>query len=74
MTQQNNPIPEFGYLRLKQILGDADENIPPIIPISRSKWYQGIREGKYPAPSKKFGVRTSVWDVRAIRALLDDVA
>lgn len=76
MTQQNNPIPEFGYLRLRQILGDPNANppIPPIIPISRSSWYQGIRAKKYPAPSKKFGVRTSVWDVRAIRALLDDVA
>ena len=33
------------YLRLKQIIGDltATPPIPPIIPISRSCWYAGIK-------------------------------
>lgn len=49
-------------LRLKQIIGDpkADPPIPPIIPVSRSAWLQGVRDGKYPAPVK-LGPRTTCW-------------
>ncbi|WP_035497500.1 helix-turn-helix transcriptional regulator [Citrifermentans bremense] len=64
-------IPEIGFLRLKQILGDpkADPPIPAIIPVSRTAWYEGMKTGKYPKPAK-FGPRTSLWDVEEIRALL----
>lgn len=70
------PLPEEGFVRLKQILGDKNANppVPAILPISKSAFYLGISTGKYPAPTKKYGPRTSLWDVRAIRALLDDVA
>jgi len=43
--------------------------IPPIIPLSKTAWYAGIKSGKYPPPTH-LG-RTSVWDVRLIRAVLD---
>ena len=41
-------------LRLKQILGDpkADPPVEPIIPISKSSWWDGISKGKYPKPIK----------------------
>ena len=41
-------------LRLKQILGDpkADPPVEPIIPISKSSWWDGISRGKYPKPIK----------------------
>lgn len=42
--------------------------ITPIIPISKSQWYAGIKEGKYPAPIH-LG-RTAVWRVADIRKLL----
>jgi prophage regulatory protein len=69
----NNPLPETGYVRLPQIIGDTKANppIPAVIPISKSSWWNGIREGRYPKPSKKFGPRISAWDVRDIRALLE---
>lgn len=69
-------LPETGYVRLKQILGDrkAKPPIPAILPISKTTFYVGIASGKYPAPSKKFGPRISVWSVRAIRLLIDDEA
>ncbi len=57
-------------LRLWDILGDKKQGIPPIIPISRSVWYKGVREGRFPAPIK-FGERTSLWRESDIVKLLN---
>ena len=64
--QQDRPhtLPEVGYIRLEGIL--------KLIPISKSTWYKGIAEGRYPKPTKRFGPRIAAWDVRDIRALLDN--
>lgn len=68
-----NKLPETGFLRLKQILGDKDANPPiePIIPIGKTNWYLGIKSGKYPSPIK-LGKRTAVWRVEDIRNLIKD--
>ncbi len=68
----NNPLPETGYLRLKQIIGDPKANppVPPIIPVSRSSWWQGCKDKRYPAPVR-IGTRTTVWRVEEIRALIN---
>ena len=68
-------LPEEGYLRLPQILGNpkADPPIPALIPICRSSWWAGVRAGKYPAPVK-LGPRTTVWKVQDIRALIERTA
>lgn len=64
-------LPETGYLRVRQIIGDpdADPAIPPIIPISRSAWWAGVASGRYPK-SVKLGPRTTAWRVEDIRALI----
>lgn len=62
-------LPETGYLRLPQIIGDAKRSIPAVIPISKSAWWAGVRQGRYPA-SVKLGPRTTVWRVEDIRALI----
>ncbi len=64
-------LPETGFLRLPQIIGDKHSNppIPPVIPISRSSWWQGIKDGRYPKPIK-LGPRTTAWRVEDIRALV----
>lgn len=64
-------FPPNGYVRLRQILGDAKASppIPPIIPISKSSWWQGIKAGRYPKPVK-LGPRTTVWRASDIRDLL----
>jgi prophage regulatory protein len=69
----SNHLPETGYIRLPQIIGDqkADPPIPAVIPISKSTWWKGIKTGIYPKPSKKFGPRIAAWDVKDIRALLE---
>ncbi|MBI5018050.1 MAG: AlpA family phage regulatory protein [Deltaproteobacteria bacterium] len=77
MTSIIHQIPETGFLRLKQIIGDhgdptADPPIPPtppIIPVSRSSWWQGVRDGRYPA-AVKLGPRTTAWTVESIRTLI----
>jgi hypothetical protein len=68
----NRQLPETGFLRLPQIIGDpkAEPPIPPIFPVSRSSWWQGVREGRYPAPVK-LGPRTTAWPVESIRALIE---
>ena len=70
--KNNNPLPETGYVRSKQILGDpkADPPIPPIIPVSRSTWWAGVKSGLYPKPVK-LGPRITVWRVEDIRKLID---
>jgi len=46
--------------------------MPPIIPVSKTSWYAGIKAGIYPAPIH-LG-KTAVWRVTDIRSLLDRLA
>ncbi len=66
-----NQLPETGFLRLPQIIGDpkAEPPIPPIIPVKKSSWWAGVKSGRYPA-SVKLGPRTTAWRVEDIRALI----
>jgi prophage regulatory protein len=49
-------------LRLREILGDPNHDPPiePLIPLSKSAWYAGIRAGRYPKPVH-LGERVSAW-------------
>lgn len=62
-------IPEKGFLRLRQILGDKKTNSPALIPIGRTSWLNGVKSGKYPKPVK-LGERITAWRVEDIRALI----
>ena len=64
-------FPEIGFLRLRDVIGDRDN--PGIIPVSRSSWYKGIAEGRYPKPVK-LGERASAWRVEDIRELIDELS
>jgi prophage regulatory protein len=67
----NVVLPQTGYVRLPQIVGDpeADPPIPALIPIGRSTWWEGVRSGRFPKPVK-LGPRTTAWRVEDIRALI----
>lgn len=67
-------LPETGFLRLKQIVGDpkSDPPIPPIIPVKKSCWWDGVKTGRFPKPVK-LGPRTTVWRVEDIRTLISSV-
>lgn len=61
-------LPEIGYLRLKQIIGDPKKGVPALIPVCASSWWAGVKSGRYPKPVK-LGPHTTAWPVAAIRAL-----
>ncbi|MBI5611898.1 MAG: AlpA family phage regulatory protein [Gammaproteobacteria bacterium] len=65
-------LPETGFLRLPQIIGDrrADPPIPAIIPVSRSTWWAGVKSGRYPQPVRSLGQRITAWRIEDIRALV----
>ena len=56
-------------LKLRQIIGDPKKGIAPLIPVSRSAWYAGVRQGKFPQPVK-LGQRAVAWRYDAIEELL----
>jgi predicted DNA-binding transcriptional regulator AlpA len=55
-------IPETGFLRLPQVLN--------VYPVSKSTWWQMIREGKAPKPVK-LSRRCAAWRFADIRALIE---
>lgn len=64
-------LPETGFLRLPQIVGDpkADPPIPALIPVSKSTWWLGVKTGRFPRPVK-LGPKTTAWRVEEIRELI----
>lgn len=66
-------LPETGYVRLPNIIGDAkaDPPIPPVIPVSKSTWWAGVKSGRYPKPVK-LGPRITAWRVSDIMALIEE--
>lgn len=55
---------EDRHLRLKEVLA--------IFPISRSAWWAGVKDGRYPKPVKLGGA--TLWRVRDIKALIDYIS
>jgi predicted DNA-binding transcriptional regulator AlpA len=66
-------LPETGFLRLNQIIGNhkAVPPIPAVIPVSKSTWWEGVRTGRYPQPVRTLGLRITAWRVEDIRALIE---
>lgn len=67
-----NQLPETGYVRLSQILGNKKANppIPALIPVSKSTWWDGVKSGRFPKPLK-LGARITVWRVEDILVLIE---
>jgi predicted DNA-binding transcriptional regulator AlpA len=68
-------LPETGFLRLHQIIGDplATPPVPPLIPVKKSCWWAGVKTGRFP-PAVKLGPRVTVWRVEDIRALISSAS
>lgn len=58
-------FPRTGFVRLSSILAP----IGPI-PVSKSTWWQGVRDGRFPKP-QKLGPRTTVWKAEDILDLFE---
>ena len=65
-------LPEIGFLRLSQIIGDKRANPPqaPLIPVKKSCWWEGVKTGRFPKPVK-LGPKITVWRVEDIRRLIE---
>ena len=57
-------LPVIGFLRLPQIL--------EIIPVSKSTWWQGCKDGRFPKPVK-LGPKTTAWKAEDIAALIERI-
>jgi len=68
-------LPETGFLRLKQIIGDpnAEPPILPIIPVQKTCWWDGVKSGRFPRPVKIGNGRGAFWRVEDIRAFIESV-
>ncbi|ACT58322.1 helix-turn-helix transcriptional regulator [Hirschia baltica] len=58
-------FPETGFVRLKQIIAPYGP-----IPVSKSTWWAGVKDGRFPKP-RKLGSRVTVWKADEIRALYE---
>ena len=61
-------------LRLKHRSGDQKviPPIPPIIPISKTTWWNGVKDGIYPKPIK-LSDNVTVWHSNDIQKLVDHI-
>lgn len=63
--QNAEMFPRTGFVRLRDILAPAGP-----IPVSKSTWWQGIRDGRFPKPLK-LGKRVTVWRAEDIHRLIE---
>jgi prophage regulatory protein len=61
-------LPPTGFIRLPGILAPTGP-----IPVSKSTWWAGIKDGRYPKPVK-LGPRITAWRVEDIRSLISEAA
>jgi prophage regulatory protein len=57
-------LPVTGFVRLRDIIGPGGP-----IPVSKSSWWKGIQEGRYPRPVR-LGPRMVGWRIADIHALI----
>lgn len=69
----NTKLPEAGFLRITQIIGDntVKPPIPPIVPVSRGTIHNWMQRGIFPR-SIKIGPRVAAWRVSDVQKFLDD--
>jgi prophage regulatory protein len=62
MMADHNSLPETGFVRLPDVLR--------VIPVSKSTWWAGVKEGRFP-PSVKLARKVTAWRVEDIRQLIN---
>ena len=60
---EENKMPSEGYVRLPEVL--------KVFPVSRSSWWAGVKDGRFPQPVK-LSQRVTAWRVEDIKALLEN--
>ena len=60
-----NQLPQTGFLRLSAIVAPQGP-----IPVSKSTWWAGVKDGRFPKPVK-LSTRVTAWRVEDIRAFIE---
>ena len=60
---------EDRLIRVKDIVGCKKSGTRGYLPISKSAWWAGVAEGKYPSPIK-LGPRTTCWRESEILSII----
>jgi predicted DNA-binding transcriptional regulator AlpA len=66
--ESTQPFPNTGLVRLSEILAPRGP-----IPVGRTTWWQGVKDGRYPKPLK-LGPRITVWRAEEIQRLVKEGA
>jgi prophage regulatory protein len=64
-SNQQLILPQTGFLRLPQVL--------QLIPVGKSTWWAGVKDGRFPKATK-LSPRTTAWRCEDIRKLLIDLS
>lgn len=64
-------LPNAGLVRIHQIIGDRRTGAPGVLPISRTTFYDRIKQGIYPEPIK-LGSRIAMWRVEDVRRMIGE--
>lgn len=59
-------LPQTGFLRLNAVLAPKGP-----IPVGRSTWWAGVKDGRFPKPVK-LGARITAWRVEDIRSFIEN--
>ena len=74
MPTTTHHVPEVGFFKLPQIIGNpkATPPIPALLPVGRTTILNRVKDGTYPQPVK-LGARSVAWRVSDIYALLEKI-
>lgn len=61
LNTMNHILPETGFVRLPVVL--------KVFPVSKSTWWQGVKDGDFPQPVK-LSPKITAWRVEDIRELI----
>lgn len=65
---------QTGLMRIKTILGEPNATPPttPLICVSKSTWWKGVADGRYPQPVK-ISARCTAWKAAEIFAYIENL-
>lgn len=70
-TAQTNKLPDSGFVRIWDVVGDKKRGISPRIPIGRTTFLNNVKARKWPyLKPVKLGERTTAYKVEDIRRLI----
>jgi hypothetical protein len=60
--------PAGALVRVSDICRNSKTGQPGLLPITRSTWWQWVKDGRAP-PGRKLGLKTTVWPVEQVLQL-----